>query len=189
MEMFISDIEREFASELLKSEGVTGDRPIVALSPGSTVMAKQWFPERYATLADHLATDGMDVLIVGSKSERATVDEVIGKSKTKLIDLSGRTKIGQLAAVFEKCSVVVSNDTGPLHMAVSVDTPVVAVYGPTSPHIVGPYNAESIVFWERPDCSPCGYKKDCKRDCMDAVAVDMVSNAVMRLAALRMDKK
>jgi ADP-heptose:LPS heptosyltransferase len=189
MEMFVSDIEREFAAELLRIEGVTGDKPIVALSPGSTVVAKQWFPERYAALSDCLIANGMDVLIVGAKSERAMIDEVIGKSKARAIDISGRTKIGQLAAVFEKCSVVVSNDTGPLHMAASMDTPVVAIYGPTSPHIVGPYNAESIIFWECPECSPCGYKKDCKRDCMDVVTVDMVFNAAAELAALRRDIK
>lgn len=184
MEMFVSDEDQEFADDLLKSAGVSGDRPIAAISPGSSVTAKQWFPDRYAKVADRLALDGVDVIIVGSGSERATVNEVINTSKTPPVDITGRTKIGQLAAVLKRCDAVVSNDTGPMHMAVSVGTPVVAIFGPTDPEITGPYSKESIVLWKKLSCTPCGHKPTCKDfECLLSVTVADVFDAASRLIA------
>jgi len=184
MEMFVSDEDQEFADGLLKSVGVSGKRPIVAISPGSSVAAKQWFPDRYAKVADRLALDGVDVIIVGSEGERATVNEVIKASKKPPADIAGRTKIGQLAAVLKRCDVVVSNDTGPMHMAVSVGIPVVAIFGPTDPEITGPYCKKSIVLWKKLSCTPCGHKPTCENfECLLSVTVDDVFDATSKLIA------
>ncbi|MEN6372773.1 MAG: glycosyltransferase family 9 protein [Armatimonadota bacterium] len=190
MEMFTSKEEREFAADLLESVGITKDRPTVAISPGSSVAAKQWFPDRYAALADRLASDGLNVLIVGSASERETVDEVMRKAKNPPIDIAGRTKIGQLAAVLEKCDAVVSNDTGPMHLAVSVGTPVVAIFGPTDPRITGPYCDKSKVLWEQLSCAPCGHKPTCGDfKCLQAITVDRAFDAASELISQRRKEK
>ncbi len=181
MEMFLSDTERRFASDLLASHSLDPTRPIVALSPGSTVAAKQWFPERYAALADRFAAEGFSVVVVGSASERPSVEEVIHHASGNIVNLAGRTKIAELAAVLERCAIVVTNDTGPLHIAVSVGTPVTAIFGPTDPRVTGPYTSDSVVIWEKLDCFPCGYSRDCSRECMAAVTVDRVFRESMNL--------
>lgn len=186
MEMFLSNEDRDFASDLLRSAGISGDRPTAAISPGSSVAAKQWFPERYAALADMLVADGVNVIIVGSRSERATVDNVIRAAKNPLVDFAGRTNIGQLAAVLERCDAVVSNDTGPMHLAVSVGTPVVAVFGPTDPRITGPYCKKSKVLWEQLQCTPCGHKPICNDFmCLQSITIDRAFDAVAELISHR----
>lgn len=190
MEMFFSDEDRRFAGSLLQSLGVSGDRPLVALSPGSSVLAKQWFPERYAHLADRLAADGIEVLLVGAPSERCTIDEVLRAAKSQPRDAAGKTRIGQLAALLDRCDAVVSNDTGPLHMAVSVGTPVVAVFGPTDPRRTGPYCKQSVALWDERDCAPCGHRPQCEnRDCLLSITVDRVYDAVAKLAVAGRDER
>jgi lipopolysaccharide heptosyltransferase II len=186
MEMFLTEDDRSKAVELMASAGVTGEKPIVALSPGSSVAAKEWYPERYAELADRLIGDGMDVLIVGSASERAAIDSVNDNAKQRIVDLAGKTGIAVLASVLERCSVVVSNDTGPMHLAVSVNTPVVAIFGPTDPRVYGPYRAESVVLWNEMSCSSCGNKTKCQhRECLQKITVDMAYGATHKLLADR----
>ncbi|HOM71880.1 MAG TPA: lipopolysaccharide heptosyltransferase II [Armatimonadota bacterium] len=182
MEMFTSTEDQEYADDLLASAGITGDKPVAAISPGSSVFAKQWFPERYAALADKLSADGVDVVIVGAPSERETVEDVKQSAKYAIADLAGKTKIGQLAAVLARCNAVVSNDTGPMHLAVSVGTPVVAIFGPTDPRETGPYCRKSKVLWEHLDCGPCGHKPTCSnRDCLQAITVNRVYEEAVKL--------
>jgi lipopolysaccharide heptosyltransferase II len=185
MEMYISDEDRRVARDLLLSSGVDITRPIVALSPGSTVVAKQWFTERYAALADRFAGEGYAVVVVGSAGERASVEDVLHHAKSSVTNLAGRTGIAQLAAVLAQCGVVVTNDTGPMHMAVSVGTPVTTIFGPTDPQVTGPYTKDAVVLWERLDCFPCGYARDCSRECMAAVTVEEVFAASARLCSER----
>lgn len=186
MEMFVGEDDRQFAGELLESLGVTGAGPVIAISPGSSVAVKEWFPERYAALADKLAQNGVNVVLVGAPSERETIDKVLDACKSNPIDLAGRTRIGQLAGVLERCDVVVSNDTGPMHMAVSVGTPVVAIFGPTPPTIYGPYRSESIVLQEKTPCAPCGHKPTCTdRACLLSITAERAYDEAARLLAGR----
>lgn len=186
MELFVGDDERRFAEDLLKNSGISGDRPLIAISPGSSVAAKEWFPERYAALADRLKADGADVIVVGAPSERETINKVIGSASNQPVDLAGKTKIGQLAGVLERCDVVVSNDTGPMHMAVSVGTPVVAIFGPTEPKVFGPYSLESVVLRDKLPCGPCEHKPTCdNRDCLQTITVERAYEAAMQLLEAR----
>jgi len=182
--MFVGDGERTLAKDMLRSAGVDWKRPIAAICPGSTVPAKQWFPEDYAAVAYLLASEGMDVILIGSVQERATTQQVLKAARCSLIDLTGRLRIGELAAVLEQSSVVIANDTGPLHLAAAVGTPVVGIYGPTDPRITGPYAARSVVLWQGMDCSPCDYRLRCAdRECLRAITPDKVKEAAVGLVA------
>lgn len=179
IKMHVVEEDREFASELLRSFGL-GDSPIVALNPSATVVVNRWFPDRFGDLAKRLKGEGFDVVVLGASTDRDLVDEVMRAAGDSAVDLCGKTKIGELAAVIERCSVVVSNDTGPMHVAVAVGTPVVAIFGAADPSVTGPYDPSSKVLWERAHCAPCWGVRPCEGlECMQMIGVDTAFDAVM----------
>lgn len=179
MAMHVAEEDREFASDLLRSLGL-GDRPIVALNPSATVIVNRWFPDRFGELAKRLKGEGLDIVVLGAGSDRDLVDEVMRAAGDSAVDLCGKTKVGQLAAVIERCSVVVSNDTGPMHVAVAVGTPVVAIFGAADPSVTGPYDPSAKVLWERAHCAPCWGVRPCEGlECMRMIGVDMAFDAAM----------
>lgn len=131
MQVAVRDEDRRRAAELLGSTG----RPVVLLNPGAQNPAKRWPAERYAALADRVAAElGAAVAVTGSPAERSILSAVVGAAGCEIIDLP---RVGidlhTLKAVTQRCAVMVTNDTGPRHLAAAVNTPVVTLFGPTTP--------------------------------------------------------
>ncbi len=127
-------------------------RPRVALNVGASRAYKRWPLENWARLADALAARGCGVVFVGGDADVSAVAAVragMGESRAA-VDLSGRTDLRQLAATLAACDLVVSGDSGPVHLAVAVDTPVVALFGATNPARHGPYGARHVVVQRVP---------------------------------------
>ncbi|MFJ8579204.1 glycosyltransferase family 9 protein [Micromonospora sp. NPDC093277] len=103
-------------------------RPRVALHPGATDTRRRWPPERFGEVARALVGDGYEVLVTGTPAERETVDAVVAAAGVPLRPQVGTLSLGGLAACYADCALVVSNDTGPLHLAGAVGTPTVGVY-------------------------------------------------------------
>ncbi|MFY1705586.1 glycosyltransferase family 9 protein [Micromonospora sp. WMMA1923] len=120
----VTDTDRAEARAVLGEPG----RPRVALHPGATDTRRRWPVERFAEVARELATAGYEVLVTGTPSERAVVDRLVTLAEAPVRPLVGTLGLGGLAACYAECALVVSNDTGPLHLAAAVGTATVGVY-------------------------------------------------------------
>jgi len=123
-------------------------RPCIALNVGASRAYKRWPAERWAVVADALAAQGHGLVFIGDKADSEIVQAVKRQMKNadRALDLSGQTNLRQLAAVLEACDLLASADTGPMHLAVAVGTPVVAIFGATDPRRHGPYGARNVVL-------------------------------------------
>jgi ADP-heptose:LPS heptosyltransferase len=112
------------AKHVVPDEG----RPLVVLHPGAGDPRRRWPAEKFAAVGDTLAAAGARVLVTGTKAERDTVEAVIGHMQREGQNLAEQISLGGLAALFKRCRVVVSNDSGPLHLASAVGTATVGIY-------------------------------------------------------------
>jgi heptosyltransferase-2 len=163
-------------------------RPYAVLAPGAAYgSAKQWPPERFAQLAGLLARNGQTVVLVGSRADAATClavrREARGVNDDRLVDMSGRTTLAELTAVLAEASVVVSNDSGAMHLAGAAGAPVVAVFGATnerrtSPLVNGPGAVPPRILSTDVWCRPC-MLRECPIDhrCMTGVRAQDVALA------------
>jgi heptosyltransferase I len=133
----ISNDARAWAAAQLPDE-----RPTLLISPCSSHALRNWLPERYAAVADHAVARGHRVALCGGRSalERSTADAILAAMKQPALDLTGKDTLQQLPALLERASVVLSPDSGPVHIANAVGTPVIGLYACTDPHRTGPYS-------------------------------------------------
>jgi heptosyltransferase-2 len=173
----VSAEQKEEAQKILGPLGLDEEEKIVGFAPGATYgPAKQWFPERFAALADLLSRDfGARVLIFGSRADTSTASLVARNAKVSVIDLTGQTTLRQAIGLIARCRLFVSNDSGLMHVAAALGTPVVAIFGSTDPVRTGPLGIHSRVVKSDLPCSPC-LKPHCpqKRECMEQISVDEV---------------
>ena len=182
--------ERQRAAALLA--GVPHGVSLVAIHPGaSNGAAKRWLPERWADVADTLAGEGVRVVLLGSADERPLVERVVAAMRRPALRLDGATRTpGELAAVLARCHVVAAGDTGPLHLAVALGRPVVAIHGPTDPQLTGPVpGARAHVLRTAIPCSPCYNLRvpaDCPLGhtlCMNLLPAEQVVTAIRAMLA------
>ena len=162
---------------ILRERGARSGRPLVAVCPGSTnSRAKRWPAERFAAVADMLTErTGAEIVLVGAGEEADISDEVARRMRARPVVLTGRTDLAQMAAVLRAADLLVTNDTGPAHVAAAVGCPVVVIFGPTNPVTTRPFDAAAEVVRRPPDCAPC-MLRDCPIDhrCMTAVTAEEV---------------
>ena len=163
------------------------------ISPGASKrrQAKAWEPENYAKLILELYHRyGLVSVLVGSKDNEKLnryiikkITETSGKKMTDLVDLTGKIGLRKLGAVLKQARLFVGIDSGVMHMASSLDIPVIGLFGPTDPAFVGPQNNKSVVVKNQTlDCIPC-YLKDCDhKNCMALISVDNVLSACETLS-------
>jgi ADP-heptose:LPS heptosyltransferase len=136
----------------------TGDaaQPLVVLNLGASKEANHWYPDAWAELAGALVHDlDARVVLSGGPQDRATADAVTQLSKVPLEDRVGTLSLKQSAGLFEVADLFIGGDTGPLHMAVAVGTPVVALFGAADPRRTGPFGMPDAVVTHPTDCQPC----------------------------------
>jgi 3-deoxy-D-manno-octulosonic-acid transferase/heptosyltransferase-1 len=176
------------AERLLVEGGVRLDQPFVAVNPVAKWPTKLWAAERFRELAERLLARGFQVVFTGSRVDRPVIDEMAEPLGSSVTRLEGRTTLKVLAAVYRSATVVVSTDTGPMHLAAAVGTPVVALFGPTAPWRTGPYGEGHVVLRAGVICSPC-FSRSCKTAecepmaCMNRITVEQVVEAVVRMVA------
>ena len=164
------------AASFLGSYGIVEGKQVVAICPGSiNSRAKRWPVESFVQLSDQLIEDGRQVLIIGSKGEEDVSHEVVRQMRQKPIDLTGKTTIDQITAILGLVDLVVTNDTGPAHIAAALGRPTLVMFGPTNPLTTRPFSGTAEILRHPPDCAPC-MLRDCPIDhrCMTAITVDEV---------------
>ena len=131
----------------LAAEWLAGlTRPRVALNVGASRAYKRWPAERWAEVASALAAQGTSVVFVGDKADALAVAQITPSLNGKFVNLAGKTTLRELASVLAACDLLATGDTGPMHVAVAVGTPVVALFGATDPIRHGPYGAGNTVL-------------------------------------------
>jgi heptosyltransferase-2 len=180
-QLFLREEDRKWAVQALKDSGILGGEPLIGMNPGASYgLAKCWYPDRFGELGRRLAEKWQArILLFGREEEGPLVHEILRHLGTKGIDWTGKTGLLQLAALLEQCHFLVTNDTGTMHVATAVGTPVAAIFGPTDPITTGPWGEGHVVVKKEVPCSPC-YKRICPTDhrCMDLITVDEVEEAV-----------
>jgi heptosyltransferase I len=175
------------AERLLEEHGVPASKPLIVLVPGTIWETKHWTIEGFAGVARQLIRDGFAVALAGTKRDQQRCRQ-IAAAAPGTSDLSGKTTPAELAALIRRAEVVVTNDSGSMHVAASLGKPMVSVFGPTNPVHIGPYQRpESVVRVDLP-CSPCNYRRlsQCPFDhaCMKQVTSAMVVERARKILAL-----
>jgi heptosyltransferase II len=169
--------------------GLTPTDIVVGINPGSTYGdAKRWLPERFAEVTERLCRtihtspgQQVSVVIFGAKGEERLGQEIAARLSSRSLVLSGATTIRELMAAVKRCSLLLTNDTGPMHIASAFKVPVVAVFGPTDWRTTSPFGGAHAIVREPVDCAPC-LLRECPIDhrCMTRVTVDQVYEAATK---------
>ncbi len=183
-ELHLTDDDRREAAQVLHIP----DRPLVVLQPGASDPRRRWPAERFAALGDLLAREGAVVAINGSHEEAAVVARVLEHMHHPAINLCGQLSLSGLCGVLERASLVVSNDTGPLHLALAIGTPAVGIYWLTNVLESAPLrqNHHRAAMSLRVHCPVCGeenIKTRCAHDdsFVDGVSVEEASQLALAL--------
>jgi heptosyltransferase-2 len=183
--LYISRDDDSWAESLYAEAGFSQDDLLIALNPGSTYgPAKCWPPGRYVELARRLLCLPRNrLLLVGGADNDSLVEYIYLSLNRRAIRVVGKDLMG-LAALLKRCHLLITNDTGPMHLAAAVGTPVIALFGSTDPLTTSPLGPRSRVIRRQTDCSPC-LKRRCPRDhrCMVGISVDDVEAVVMEQTA------
>ena len=157
--------------KLLKDLDVHGQ--IIALSPVTRWSSKMWFEEKWASLADELSKKGA-VFFLGSHGEEKVVQRIMKRMKTPSFSLAGKLDLQELAAFLSRSRILVTVDSGTMHVASVLRVPIVSLFGPTDPDHCGPYGQERGVVKCDISCSGC-YRTHCRKmECMKGIGVDPV---------------
>ena len=172
------------ADQLLNRLGIRRDQPIMIVQPGARYWFKAWPAERFAELADCLASDyGFQVLIGGSRDEEALAQRIQAAARTSPVSIAGLTTLKQFASIAKRAALFVGNDSGAMHMAAAVGTPMVALFGPSNPDEWGPRGDRMTVLYKGLDCRAC-FHPTCERgelNCMKQLSVQEVYAATVQL--------
>lgn len=182
----VSESRRLGALRLLSQLGIENDRPVVALCPGSTnSRAKRWPVESYAALADRLIDEeGANVLLIGSSEELDVSLETSRQMRNLPTMLTGKTDLAHAVALLSVVDLLVTNDTGPAHIAAALGRPTLVIFGPTNPLTTRPFSSTAQLVRQQPECAPC-MLRDCPIDhrCMTAIsAAEVFAKASALLA-------
>ncbi|MFQ5788132.1 MAG: glycosyltransferase family 9 protein [Thermodesulfobacteriota bacterium] len=163
--------DKKYISKFINTD-INQSLPIIIIHPGTSKFGsyKQWPPLNYALLADMiLDAYEANVIFTWGPYEFGVVKEIVEKMRHKALPACETRSIKQLIELIRHASLFIGGDTGPLHIASILDTPVVGIYGPKDPAIYGPYNGKAIVIKKDVPCSPCR-----KRTCGDPICMSSI---------------
>lgn len=189
LEMGLRDSEHAFAAQFLaqngfNSNGVDGARKLLGLNPGAARAIKQWPPEQFARLGDLAHQSGVQTVLFGGPGEEELARKIADAMQTPPIFAAGKTNLKQLGALLQRCDLLVSGDTGPMHIAAGVGTRVLALFGPTDPFRTGPAGARHVVLARDLPCRPCFQKPTCKHfECLSQLRAEEVWTVAEKLLA------
>jgi heptosyltransferase-2 len=172
------------AKVFLRGQGIRDGRPLVAICPGSiNSRAKRWPAELFAAVADRLMSElDTDLILIGSAGELDVSQQVSEQMKRTPIVLTGKTDLERAIGILDQVDILITNDTGPAHIASALGRPTLVIFGPTNPLTTRPLASTAEILRIPPDCAPC-MLRDCPIDhrCMTAITTDMVFDRAVQL--------
>ncbi len=184
--MWISQIDADNARNFLGKKGVTDSDEVICISPGAKSHIKRWLEGNFAEVCDQLIDKlpvpggKIKVVFVGDASDGAICERILNRMRNYAISVAGKTNLRELAWCIKRSRLLITNDSAPLHIAGSVGTPSVAIFGPTDYRKYGPREGQGIAIHRELHCSPCEVAQ-CKHnlECMKAVEAESVFEAAM----------
>lgn len=181
--IYLQKHEIEQAKALLKTFGIEENHRVIGINPGATYgSAKCWLPERFREVTQKLLEEkNLSVVYFGDQSSLGLVKEICRGLDSRVVNLAGVTTLRELACLISLCDVLLTNDSGPMHIAAALNTPLVALFGSTNEIVTGPFNS-GIVIHKHVECSPC-YQRTCPIDfrCMKGISSEEVYHQIMKL--------
>jgi heptosyltransferase-1 len=176
----IGEENRKMVERILEDKGISRDEPVVIISPFARWSTKLWDQKRFAKLADILIDRyKVKVILTGGVNEKDYVKGIVSSMRFGAIDLSGKIGLKEMAFLCTRAKLMISTDTGSMHLASAMGLPVVALFGPTAPWRTGPYGNSHSIVRKAIECSPC-FRKRCKnRKCMLSIEVEEVLEKVI----------
>lgn len=162
----------------------------ILLNPGARWENKRWPAHYFAATVRHFTTtrDDLCFAVIGGVSDRELGRSIAAANPQRCRDLTGRTSLWEMVEWIRRSELVVSNDTGPMHIAAALGKPVIALFGPTNPRRTGPYGQGHVVLQRRLDCVPC-MKDSCAHDrpleCLQSITPELVNERIAGLLAAR----
>jgi ADP-heptose:LPS heptosyltransferase len=183
LDVAVTQVERVDAQNFLRSAGIESGERVIGIHPGSNVALKRWPAERFVEVAVAITEQKLGrLLLVGGPSERETAERIA--TRCRAVNAVGRTTVRQLVGLATVMDVLITPDSGPMHIAAAVGTPTIALFGPTDPVRVGPLGPGHQVLDAPVPCGPCfrsGKFPNCpKALCLEGVKVSQVMDAVQR---------
>jgi len=177
-----TDIEDfEWVKDFLRANNLSNARPVIAVNPSARWEKKRWPISSYAALINQLIQElKAGIIILGSKEDILLAEEISSLVSGRPAVAAGKTSLKTLTALLEWVDLLVTNDSGPMHIAAALRTPVIALFGPTNPGLTGPYGDGHIVIRKEIGCSPC-LRRPCIHGrplCMEAITVEEVMETV-----------
>jgi lipopolysaccharide heptosyltransferase II len=180
--------------QLLQTGQFQPGKPLIACHvSANNGQSKRWPIPYWAILLDRLITeDSANILITGAPNDLPLIEEITQRMHQKPLNLAGKTSLSQLAALLQRADLLLTGDSGPMHIAAAVGTPLIAIHGPTDPALSGPISPKATVLRSDIWCSPCytaqGLPADCRfytTQCMKNITPQQVYNTIQEKLALK----
>ena len=189
LEMVVPAKAEESVAKLWEENFTSGDK-VVAFNIGASWNTKRWLPEYFAVCADKLLTLGYGVIFLGGPMDRALVQSCVRmmdlQKSSKLKIFTGNLSLGEVAAVLRRCALFITTDSGPMHIGVAMNVPIVTMFGSSPVPGFYPYDAKDVLIKTPEACHPCGIH-DCPKSgadnmaCMKNIPADMVMKYALEL--------
>lgn len=181
--------EDQAAHRLLEEARISADARVAIVHPGTSanVVLRRWPEGHFARVADYLIEEGFSVILTGIPAEADIVARVEAQMQQRAFNAVGRLSLGGLLALLRRAALVISNDTGPIHLAAAQGAPVIGLYGPNIPVLYGPRSQNGLSFYLGLPCSPCITNfnekgSDCQNNiCMKLMTADQVTAALSHI--------
>jgi len=176
--------------DIAKTEAIAGHAGLdmrqnyIVLAPGTNWATKCWPTTHFAELADAIYEQKIIPVVVGGANDKRLFEDIAAKMRIPPVNLTGQTSLKQLAYIIKKSKAFVGGDTGPMHLAAAVNTPVIALFGPTDPARNGPYGNQHRVISASVPCAGC-WRRTCDKSCMDKITPSGVLQAVQEVLSGR----
>ena len=193
--IYASEENLNWAERFLKDNGISKDSFLIGLIPGcgaswgADARYRRWDKKNFAALAGRLIERyNAKIVLLGNEKETQLCEDVEALIRGEVINACGRTSVGEFLGILSKCSMVITNDGGPLHMAVGLNIRTVSIFGPVDEKVYGPYppgDRHIVISKKNVSCRPCykkfKYSKCDNRLCLDSITADEVFKAVEKM--------
>jgi lipopolysaccharide heptosyltransferase II len=160
--LYVDPQARQQLDQLLIQEGIEPEKPLIACHISSNNgHSKRWPIPYWAILIDKLVREqGAQVILTGAPADLPLIESLLRRVQEQAINLAGKTSLPQLVALLQRADLVISGDSGPMHIAAAVGTPLIAIHGPTDPALSGPISPTATILRSDIWCSPCYNARD-----------------------------
>jgi 3-deoxy-D-manno-octulosonic-acid transferase/heptosyltransferase-1 len=179
--MFIGEEDKRRAEHHLSDNKINKNKRLVAINSQAGWATKIWSPLKLAKLSDMIIKDfDAQIIFTGGKDDNPSVENILFSMDHRAVNLAGKTTLKELAHILSISDLMITMDSGPMHIASAMGTPTVPLFGPTAPWRTGPYCNNAIIIRNQIPCSPCFKRKCDTMDCMNKISIDDVLGAVQK---------